>query len=60
MSRAVAPNVGRMFDLPYSLCDRLSRLIPLEGLARNVGWRVRPDDALLEGLRTYMSILKVR
>ncbi|MCL1826137.1 MAG: DNA polymerase III subunit alpha [Betaproteobacteria bacterium] len=30
-SRAVVRDVGRVLDLPYGLCDRLSKLIPLEG-----------------------------
>ena len=30
-SRAVVRDVGRVLDLPYSLCDRLSKLIPHEG-----------------------------
>ena len=30
-SRAVVRDVGRVLDLPYGLCDRLSKLIPHEG-----------------------------
>ncbi|MDR1661113.1 MAG: DNA polymerase III subunit alpha [Azoarcus sp.] len=30
-SKAVVRDVGRALDLPYGLCDRLSKLIPLEG-----------------------------
>jgi len=30
-SRAVVRDVGRVLDLPYGLCDRLSKLIPLDG-----------------------------
>jgi DNA polymerase-3 subunit alpha len=30
-SKAVVRDVGRVLDLPYSLCDRISKLIPLEG-----------------------------
>ena len=30
-SKAVVRDVGRVLDLPYGLCDRLSKLIPLEG-----------------------------
>ncbi|MDR0565398.1 MAG: DNA polymerase III subunit alpha, partial [Azoarcus sp.] len=30
-SRAVIRDVGRVLDMPYGLCDRLSKLIPLEG-----------------------------
>jgi len=30
-SKAVVRDVGRVLDLPYSLCDRLSKLIPLDG-----------------------------
>jgi DNA polymerase-3 subunit alpha len=30
-SRAVLRDVGRVLDLPYGLCDRLSKLIPLDG-----------------------------
>ncbi|MDR1063439.1 MAG: DNA polymerase III subunit alpha [Azoarcus sp.] len=30
-SRAVVRDAGRVLDLPYGLCDRLSKLIPLEG-----------------------------
>ncbi|MDR3323548.1 MAG: DNA polymerase III subunit alpha [Zoogloeaceae bacterium] len=29
-SKAVIRDVGRVLDLPYSLCDRLSKLIPVE------------------------------
>ena len=29
-TKAVIRNVGRVLDLPFSLCDRLSKLIPLE------------------------------
>ena len=31
-SKAVVRDVGRVLDLPYGLCDRLSKLIPLEGV----------------------------
>jgi DNA polymerase III subunit alpha len=30
-SKAVVRDVGRVLDLPYGLCDRLSKLIPIEG-----------------------------
>jgi DNA polymerase III subunit alpha len=30
-SKAVVRDVGRVLDLPYGLCDRLSKLIPVEG-----------------------------
>ncbi|HRD35044.1 MAG TPA: DNA polymerase III subunit alpha [Rhodocyclaceae bacterium] len=30
-SKAVVRDVGRVLDLPYGLCDRLSKLIPLDG-----------------------------
>ena len=30
-SKAVVRDVGRVLDLPYGLCDRLSKLVPLEG-----------------------------
>ena len=30
-SRAVLRDVGRVLSMPYSLCDRLSKLIPFEG-----------------------------
>jgi DNA polymerase-3 subunit alpha len=29
-SKAVVRDVGRVLDLPYSLCDRISKLIPME------------------------------
>ena len=31
-SKAVIRDVGRVLDLPYGLCDRLSKLVPLEGV----------------------------
>ncbi len=31
-SKAVIRDVGRVMDFPYSLCDRLSKAIPLEGV----------------------------
>lgn len=30
-SKAVVRDVGRVLDLPYGLCDRLSKLVPIEG-----------------------------
>ncbi|MDO9599949.1 MAG: DNA polymerase III subunit alpha [Azoarcus sp.] len=30
-SKAVVRDVGRVLDLPYGLCDRLSKLVPVEG-----------------------------
>ncbi|GHT81919.1 DNA-directed DNA polymerase [Betaproteobacteria bacterium] len=30
-SKAVVRDVGRVLELPYGMCDRLSKLIPLEG-----------------------------
>ncbi|MDR2207692.1 MAG: DNA polymerase III subunit alpha [Azoarcus sp.] len=30
-SKAVVRDVGRVLDLPYGLCDRISKLIPLDG-----------------------------
>ncbi|MES1980916.1 MAG: DNA polymerase III subunit alpha [Pseudomonadota bacterium] len=31
-SKAVIRDVGRVLDFPYGLCDRLSKLVPLEGV----------------------------
>ncbi len=31
-SRAVIRDVGRVMDFPYGLCDRLSKLVPFEGV----------------------------
>ena len=31
-SKAVIRDVGRVMDFPYGLCDRLSKLVPLEGV----------------------------
>jgi len=31
-SKAVIRDVGRVLDFPYMLCDRLSKLVPLEGV----------------------------
>ena len=31
-SKAVIRDVGRVMDFPYGLCDRLSKLIPIEGV----------------------------
>jgi DNA polymerase-3 subunit alpha len=31
-SRSVIRDVGRVLDLPYNLCDQLSKLIPVEGV----------------------------
>jgi DNA polymerase-3 subunit alpha len=31
-SRSVIRDVGRVLDLPYNLCDQLSKLIPIEGV----------------------------
>lgn len=31
-SKAVIRDVGRVLDLPYGLCDRLSKLVPLDGV----------------------------
>lgn len=31
-SRSVIRDVGRVLDLPYTLCDQLSKLIPIEGV----------------------------
>ncbi|NMG32991.1 DNA polymerase III subunit alpha [Azoarcus sp. TTM-91] len=30
-SKAVVRDVGRVLDMPYGLCDRLSKLVPIEG-----------------------------
>ena len=31
-SKAVIRDVGRVLDMPYGLCDQLSKLIPFEGV----------------------------
>jgi len=33
-SKGVIRDVGRVLDFPYGLCDRLSKLIPLDGRSR--------------------------
>ncbi|HRG71026.1 MAG TPA: DNA polymerase III subunit alpha [Thauera aminoaromatica] len=45
-SKAVVRDVGRVLDLPYGLCDRLSKLIPIEGakpVSLNKAYEMEPQ-----------------
>ena len=45
-SKAVVRDVGRVLDMPYGLCDRLSKLIPIEGakpVSLNKAYEMEPQ-----------------
>ncbi|MDD2686346.1 MAG: DNA polymerase III subunit alpha [Gallionella sp.] len=62
-SKGVIRDVGRVMDFPYGLCDRLSKLIPLEGpkpvslaKAREMELEIRTIIADEEGVDELMEL----